>query len=298
MNIAFIVKGLIKNKISVISEIRQSFPAAEISETLRPYHAMELAKSAAENNFTHIIAVGGDGTLSEVVNGLMNSSNAAIPTVGLLSCGTANDFSKTAKLEGTLEHLKRIIKNNYSKKTDIGYIKYTDLNGKEAERYFINIADVGIGGYIVENINKSPKTLGPGMTYLMETLKAMFLYKRTRIRCESREFSWEGKTLSMVIANGKYFGSGLCIAPEAMLENGKLNIVILGNVTIPDYLKNLGKVKKGEKLIHPEVKYYQTEEIKIIPMEDKCPIDLDGEFIGYAPATFKIIPGKIPFLRD
>ncbi len=126
----------------------------------------------------------------------------------------------------------------------------------------------------------------------------MLTYKRSYVKFNSDEFRWDGKTLSMVIANGKYFGSGLCIAPDALISDGKFSIVILGDVTILDYLKNIHKVKKGIKITHPEVFYKQSEEVEIIPVESVCPIDVDGEFIGYAPARFTVIKGRINFLMD
>lgn len=308
MKVAFIVKGLIKKKEYVFSEIRKFFPEEEIFETAHAGHAVDLARICVAENYSHIIAVGGDGTLSEVVNGMLLQEREKLPFLGLLTCGTANDFSKTVRLHGkeseSISRLKNLIEKNSIKKIDIGNIRFTGKSGEPGERYFINIADIGIGGYIVEKINKSHKIFGPDATFFIETLKAMFAYRRTRVKCVFKEssggadFRWEGKTLSLVVANGKYFGSGLCIAPDAELSDGKLNMVVLGDVTIMDYLKNLGKVKRGEKIIHPEVFYRETEQVEIIPMESKCPVDLDGEFIGYAPATFEILPGKINFLTE
>lgn len=297
MKIIFIVKGLLRNKTSLIQEIKTNFRGSEIVETTRAFHAVELAKNAVEENYSHLIAVGGDGTLSEVVNGMLLSGREHLPVLGLLAFGTANDFSKTAGLNGSITQLKNLIEKNEHTKIDIGQIRFTDVNQKPAERYFINIADIGIGGCIVENINKSKKLLGANGTFFMETLKAMFSYRRTKVKYSSEEFQWEGKTLSMVIANGKYFGSGLCIAPDASLSDGKFGTVILGDVTIIDYLRNLSGVKKGKKIINPEVFYKKTSALEIIPMEASCPIDVDGEFIGYAPALFKVLPKKIDFLK-
>lgn len=296
MRISFIVKGLIKNKDRLFGEIRNFFPGAEIFETTHSFHAVELARNAVVNASSHIISVGGDGSLSEVVNGIMLSGDKNLPVIGLLPYGTANDFSKSVNLNDGLKQLRELVDRKTTRKIDVGSVFFTDRNGKAAERYFVNIGDIGIGGFIVENINKSSKMLGANMTFFLETLKAMFTYQRTKVKCVCKEFSWEGKTLSMVMANGKYFGSGLCIAPDAALDDGKLNIVILGDVTVIDYLKNISRLKRGEKIIHPEVFYRETDEIEITPLESKCPIDLDGEFIGYAPAKFKILPAKIDFL--
>ena len=297
MKTAFIIKGTLKAK-PLFKELESNFSAYAIFETKRAAHAIELAKDAVEKNYTHIIAVGGDGTLSEVVNGMLLSGKKNLPVLGCLSYGTANDFCKTARLNGTVRQLKNLIEKNSVKKVDAGKVSFTDKNGNSAERYFINIGDIGIGGCIVENINNSSKILGANGTFFLETVKTLFTYKKTRMKCRCEEFEWEGKTLSMVMANAKYFGSGLCIAPDAKLDDGKFSIVVLGDVTIIDYLKNLNKLKRGEKFIHPEIFYKETNEIKITPLEGKVPIDLDGEFIGYAPAIFKVVPAKINFLME
>lgn len=297
MKIAFIAKGTIKNQ-KINKELSNTFANSEIFETKSAGHAIELAKNAVEKNFTHIIAIGGDGTLSEVVNGMMLAAKEKLPALGCLPFGTANDFVKTAKINGNFSQLSNLIEKNSIKKIDVGKVFFTDKNGNSAERYFINIGDIGIGGFIVENINNSRKILGANGTFFLETLKAMFTYKRTKVKCKCNEFEWEGKTLSMVMANGKYFGSGLRIAPDAELSDGKFGIVILGDLTVLDYLKNINKLKRGEKIIHPQVFYRETNEIEITPLENKCPIDLDGEFIGYAPAIFRILPQKISFLME
>lgn len=298
MKISFIVKGLIRNKAPLFREIKNFFPDAEIFETAHAGHAVDLAASCAAENYSHVIAVGGDGTLSEVVNGMLKQEREKLPSLGLLTCGTANDFSKTAGLDGTLKQLKNLVEKEATAKIDIGQIRFTGINNKPAVRYFINIADIGIGGCIVENINKSNKILGANGTFFFETLKAMFSYRRSKVKFVSKEFQWEGKTLSMVIANGKYFGSGLCIAPDASLDDGQFSVVILGDITVIDYLKNISRVKKGQKINNPEVFYKGSDNISITPLEASCPIDLDGEFIGYAPATFTILPGKINFLME
>ncbi len=296
MKISFIVKGLIKKKAKLLEEIKTFFPGSQVFETSHAGHAVELAANAVKANFTHIIAVGGDGTLSEVVNGMASTGNDSLPVLGLLSYGTANDFSKTAGLDGSVKQLKELLFKNSVSKIDIGHVKFLGMDRLPAERFFINIGDIGIGGYIVENINKSKKKLGADMTFFLETLKGLFRYKKTKVKCRFNGFEWEGNTLSIVIANGKYFGSGLCISPDSTITDGKFGIVILGNVTVIDYLKNLSKIKRGEKMQHAEVFYKEANEIDIIPEESSCSIDLDGEFIGYAPATFKIIPARINFL--
>ena len=111
-------------------------------------------------------------------------------------------------------------------------------------------------------------------------------------------FQWEGPILSLCMANGRYFGSGICIAPQADVSDGMIQLVIMGNLSLIDYLKNMPKIKKGEILEHPEVHYEQVHTCRIVTLEGECPVDMDGEFIGYAPIELRVHKHVLKFLRE
>lgn len=302
MKILFLAKALIKNKKSFFRDFenaKRSFTAngwvIDLWETHYAKHAIELARKAAEENYTHVISVGGDGTLSEVVNGLLHANVSKLPVIGLLPYGTANDFAKTSGAKRGIGLILNAIREKKWKKIDIGKAKF-GKDGGDMTRYFINISDVGIGGHIVQKINQSSKMLGPDLTFMIETLKALVGYKHKSIRCETHDRVWEGKSLAIVISNARFFGSGLCIAPDALLDDGKFDVVILGNVTVRDYLMNLRNLKKGKKLSHPGISYHKADEIKIFSPDGSIPVDMDGELAGYTPVTYSVLPGKIDFI--
>jgi diacylglycerol kinase family enzyme len=172
-----------------------------------------------------------------------------------------------------------------------------DQNDQEASRYFINIADVGIGGVAAKMLNKSSRLLGASFTYHKVILQSFFSYKPVKIALKSADYSWNGEILSLCMANGRYFANGMCIAPEANISDGKIQLVIMGKVSILDYILNLSKIKRGIALEHPEVTYVKVDSCTIEAEELTCPIDMDGEFVGYAPLQLSIKKHSLMFLK-
>lgn len=151
---------------------------------------------------------------------------------------------------------------------------------------------------VVKKVNESSKFLGADLTYTKSILQAFFTYKHSKVRLTSDNFQWEGPILSLCMANGRYFGSGICIAPQAEVADGQIEIVIMGNVSIMDYLKNMSKIKKGKILEHPEIRYEQVRSCRIEALDAECPVDMDGEFIGYTPIELNIKEHALNFLRE
>lgn len=300
--ITFNIHGGLKKKDELKNKINQRLSdqfEIQYFQTGASGDGIHLARIAVEGQTDYLISVGGDGMLNEVINGYMNVVNKVNkPIVGLLPYGTGNDFSKTVGIRKDIEQLAQLIENNCNKPVDIGEIKYRLETGETKTRYFINITDLGIGGHVVKIVNQSSKFLGPNLTYKKAIIQSFFSYKYKKIRLTSDSFQWEGPILSLCMANGRYFGSGMCIAPQADVSDGLIQLVIFGNISLLDYLKNIPKVKKGELLLHPEVYYEQVRSCRIEPLDGDCPVDMDGEFIGYAPIELKVHKGALRFLME
>ena len=255
-------------------------------------HAVELARQATEDGCHYLIAVGGDGTLHEVINGVMQSSTTEYPIIGLLPYGSANDFARTAAISKSIEVLIELIQTKSTRKIDLGKIEL--LPSKEIH-YFINIAGVGLGPEVVRNMEQSTGILGTDFHYFQNIIKGFLRYKKKHINCTTDSWLWQGKLLQMAVANGRYFGRAICIAPDAKLDDGQFQLAIFGDLSIWDYLKNLGKLKKGIKIKHPQVKYHQAREL-IIECDTPCGIEANGEYVGLTPARLSIQPSTISFL--
>lgn len=265
-----------------------------VKETTAMGDATVIAMNMADSGCTHIIAVGGDGTLNETVNGVKKSTKPHCK-VGMLTYGTANDFARTIQAPKSLKKLLQLIEKGNSKKLDLGLIeqKVGDLT---YTRYFINIADLGIGAEVVKRVNGSSKFFGSDVTFFSAIVRTFFSYTNQPILCEADNWKWEGKINSLVIANGRYFGSGLCIAPEADPCDGKFSIMISGDIGLSDYLKNVSKIRKGKVLDHPKVEYKVARKLRITSPSLGCFIEADGEFIGGVPVMVSVVDRGIDFI--
>jgi len=298
--ISFIIHGKIKRKETLRKKILEVLPSGfEISflETQRARHATELTLQALTSGADYAIAVGGDGLLNEVINGYMQCPEAVRrkTAVGIFPAGTGNDFCKTIGIKADFRQLAKLLESASVKPIDVCHMRFLDVNLKPAERYFNNIADIGIGGYASQRVNSSSKILGATLSYVKAIVLTFLSYRHRRVRITAENFRWEGKVLLAVMANGKFFGSGLCIAPQAEPDDGKMQLVLLANVTLFDYLKHQGEVRRGEIILHPEVQYLQSSWCSVEPLEE-CTIDMDGEFAGYGPLEARVLEKSVRFL--
>ncbi|MDF1551208.1 MAG: diacylglycerol kinase family lipid kinase [Bacteroidales bacterium] len=260
-------------------------------------HAIDLTLEAIQENADFIIAAGGDGTINEVVNGVMRATEEQRQKiiVGLFPLGTGNDFARTSKMAKSVKELSAHIVNGVHKNIDLGLVEYYDNEGVKQNRYFDNIAEIGVGAKTVEIVNKSSKTLGGTLTFFLGVLRAFLGYKRQSVRIKTNDFQWVGKIVAVCVANGQYFGSGLGIAPGARLDDGQLSLVVIGNIRIIHFLWYLPKLRKLQKIIHPEVHYHKIDTCEIFS-EVKYPVEMDGENIGFTPFSAKVVPNAIKIL--
>ena len=301
--IAFLVNGTLQNKSQIIHNAKKEFGEYEVTilESLHQSHLIALAHQALNEGNRILVVAGGDGSTNEVVNGIAeyakeintdqyNWQKIDNIRLGILPCGTGNDFTKTIQIDNDIARLHTLINLDQYQKCDIGFARFFDKDKKEATRYFLNITDVGMGGIVVEKLERKLPFLSRSFSYNLSIASTFLTYDKARVRADSKDFNYEGRVMNCIISNGKYFGNGLGIAPDASVYDGKFNIVILGNINFIDYLKNLGEVKKCKRIVHEEVKYYTTDELSIVsPDNTAMPIDMDGEFIGYAPLICKNI---------
>ncbi|MEM7087144.1 MAG: diacylglycerol kinase family protein [Bacteroidota bacterium] len=299
MKIVFVVNNKNNRLAKVLPKLKEfgqpaNAESVKFISTQREKHAIPLAREAAENGCDYLVAIGGDGTLHEVVNGLLQSNIPAreYPAIGLLPFGSANDFARTVGVSNAIEDLMELIRSHSVRQIDLGKII---IHQTQQTRYFINIAGVGLGPEVVQSLEASSSVLGPGFNYFKHIIKGFFSYVKKEVSCSSGTWQWEGKLLQMAVANGRYYGNGICTAPDANLNDGQFQVAIFGDLSIWDYLKNNGNLKKGVKISHPQVSYQNANEV-FIESNDACGIEADGEYVGFAPATISVLPKAIRFL--
>lgn len=267
----------------------------DVSFTAKPGQATELTRNALRSGATRIVAVGGDGTVNEVVNGFFDDEKAVAPgsELGVLCRGTGCDFIKTLdipKIDAV--GVERLLTGT-PRPIDIGRARFVSLDGEDVMRYFINIAEAGIGGEVATKVNHSSKAAGGFLTFLGATLGTFLGHSN-----HPAEVIIDGKYVrslplcNVVIANGRYFGGGMKIIPHADLSDGKLDVLVMGDFNAAELFANVAKVYQGTHLGHPKVELFVAESIRITSAV-RLPLDLDGESPGTTPAEFDVVPRAI-----
>lgn len=273
---------------------KDDFFDVQILTTSKPKQAIHFAKSASDDGFDFVIAVGGDGTCNEVVNGIMASENSENVIFGIIPNGTGNDFHK---MLGEFDPRKFVefLKNNISQPIDI-----IQLKSEKGSYFALNIAGIGFDGHVVQTLESFRNTIRMKgkFAYALAILKSFSTFKKVQVEINSLEYQYNGKLLLMAVCNGQAFGHGLFIHPHAHINDGKLNVTVLGNVSFLDYVKNLGKLKRGEFITHPEVKYFQTESISLHAKDKQLFTEVDGENCGTDSFSYSVRKDAIRLVWD
>jgi YegS/Rv2252/BmrU family lipid kinase len=264
----------------------------DFSLTKRRNHATCLTREALHNGFDRIIAVGGDGTLNEVINGFFDYNQKINPqaTIGYYPSGTGEDFSlslgiKKLSPQGHVDHLL----DGKIKVIDIGQAVFHQENSKTAIRNFINESSLGFGAIVAKLSNQSSKALGGKTTFILIVLRCLFSLRayKMRIMVDNLDF-FNGRALIATISNGRYFGGSMMIAPMAKIDDRQLEVVVVGQMGRLEVIANLPSIYKGKHLANPKIKHFYGKEI-VITADEPIGIEMDGEAVGITSASFKII---------
>jgi YegS/Rv2252/BmrU family lipid kinase len=269
----------------------------EIFLTENKKHAIYLTRDCLKNGFDRIIAVGGDGTFNEVVNGFFENNNLINKNakLGFIPSGTGSDFIKTLNIPKSYKDAIDIIEKNNYKKIDIGLVHFS-INSKKSYRYFINIADVGIGGEVVDRVNKKTKILGGFISFLIATLETVLEYENKSVKViidNNKEL--ELKINNIVVGNGKYFGGGMKILPYANPFDSYFDIAIIGNISKIEFFLNVPKVYFGKNIYDRNIFFEKAKNVKVFSNQE-IKLDIDGEQEGFCPVEFELIPECIKVL--
>ncbi len=289
--IAFIIKSGKENKQSLAAWINRARQQFEVSTYITEYagHALTLTVEAIASGAGKIVAVGGDGTLNEIINAIIASGKTNTPVM-FLPAGTANDWGKTMRPPSDPEmFVSRLLSEG--KLVDIGKISW----GSSDIHYFVNVADAGMGAQVVKEVKHMKWKLSADIKFLLAILKVFFRFKNESIECIiDGKMTYSGLARTVVIANGKYFGSGLCIAPDALPDDGKFEVVIIGDVSVIEYLKYVPSLRSGKFIHHPKVHYHKGREVLIHTRSFQT--EADGELIHQGDMKFNIEEKSITML--
>ena len=245
----------------------------------------------------NLIVLGGDGTTNEVVNGIF--SQTAVPyseiCLGSIPMGTANDWNRYYGWENDYKaSIERLLKHNITKQ-DVGVVTFTE-NGDRKTKYFINSIGFGFDAEIVKMTNSlSHEQRGKEITYLLSLLKCLLKCKKHNVTIESNDFNFNGKVLSISIANGKYSGGGMQQTPDAIINDGAYDISIFGDIGKFFVIRNVSKLYNStiKQITNKNVVFARTE--NNIKVTYDCPTiaETDGEIIGDSPYEISMIKGGL-----
>jgi len=250
----------------------------------RPGHLTELAREAAADADL-LVAVGGDGTVNEVVNGIAGLD----VELALIPRGTGGDFVRTFGIPRKLDRAVEVALRGRTRAIDLGRGRYRSWAGEDEESYFANIASAGMSGAIAKRTNETSKALGGKVSYAWATVAVFSRWRSDEVRVRVDGTEQAGRMHDVIVANGRYLGGGMKMVPEAEPDDGLLDVLLIGDLTKRDLLLTMPKTYRGKHLPHPKATLLRGTTVEIDAPEP-LPVELDGEQPGTTPVRFEIVP--------
>ena len=252
-----------------------------------PGHLGVLAREAALGGASLLIVVGGDGSVNETANGLAGVQDP--PEIALVPRGTGWDFSRTFGIPRGIEAAARVALDGEVRWIDLGAVTYRTWSGEDARSIFANVASAGMSGAIAQRANDTTKGLGGKASYLWATFAVFARWAATDVRITVDAERREGRMFDVVVANGRFFGGGMRICPEAEPDDGVFDVLTIGDVTKRDLVLTMPKIYRGTHLPHPKAELLRGRVVSV-ESDGPIPIQLDGEQPGTTPARFEVLP--------
>jgi len=271
----------------------------EVARTTRPLEATEIAQRNVLASRPVVVAVGGDGTLNEVVNGFFRNG-APIPTttkLAMVPLGTGGDFRRTLRIPVDTRQAVEVLRSGMVRKLDAGCVTYTNADGSTGVRHFINIADAGLGGDVVSIVGNGTKRFGAA-TYTVAGLRALIGFKNKPMTVDVDGAAFQlPKAQQVVIANCQFFGGGMQMAPSASPTDGVFDVILIKNAGKIETMRGMNDIRSGKHLDqnNPKMELMYGKRVSVSSPE-KVKLDIDGEAVGFLPALFEIQPGAIEFI--
>ena len=292
-------RGRTRKKWEQIKEALKTFiKEFKYEFTEKPAQATEISRTAIREGSEMIVGVGGDGTINEIANGFFDGKTLINPqaVLGIVPSGTGCDFSKSLHIPSSLKLALNVLTQAPSLAIDIGKASFLAHSGYKEERYFLNVADFGFGGEVLKRMNQN-KAKRKAASYFKSTLATFFYYrnKSIKLKIDNEEIP-RGEYLIGAISNGRIFGKGMKIAPNAKLDDELFDIVLVKGMKVMEFLMNVWRIYAGTHLSHPKILFHRGKKIEAIPEDtnEDVLIEIDGEQVGKLPATFEIVPRSIP----
>jgi diacylglycerol kinase family enzyme len=282
--------------------IDRAFGDWSLRVTDGPGHAEELAREAVDSGVDIVAAVGGDGTCSDVVNGMFAGDRPLSRRVifTIVPWGTGSDLARSIRAPKSLGDALWVAATGMTLPADVGYLNYVDAEGRDRERVFINVAGFGANGDVVHRANRSSKRLGGRATFFKALVGTLANYKPGRIRLDwegpDGPGTWEGSMLSTFVANGAFCGGGMWVGRGGSMHDGHLDLLLMPEMGLAKSLKDVWRLYDGSAAKVPEVLRARVRSLRAESTEPRgAPIllDVDGEQPGRLPVQIRVLPGAL-----
>ena len=284
----------------IASELAAHFGAFHRKFTSGPGQGTELAAAAASQGAKLIIACGGDGTISEVANGILSAGTET--ELGILPSGTGGDFRRTLEIPARAADAAKILRNGRTRQIDVGRVTYAKADGAPESRFFVGVASFGMSADVIMRVKEGgpewlpatgPKWLKGRVAFGLAMVKAAVKTEPTRVVVQLDDQPAKQMTVvNLCIANARYFGGGMKIAPQAKLADGEFDVVSIGDLGAARILASAPRLYLGSHLSLSEVGHALAKKIFARPVDEKqlVELEIDGELLGHLPATFQNLP--------
>lgn len=237
-----------------------------------------------------LVAVGGDGTLNEAVNGLLRAGGAA--ELATIPLGTGMDFVRTHGIPTKFDDAVRTAADGATRAIDVGRVSFRRWDGGEDERYVANVGSVGMSAAVAQRANGMSKALGGRATFFYALVRVFFEWQNTVVTVELDGDRREARLHDVIVANGEWHGGAMHLAPEARPDDGLFDVVLIGDINKLDFVTTSPKIYSGKYIAHPKVEVVRTKAVRVDAAE-RLPIELDGEQVGTTPVRFEVVPGAL-----
>lgn len=253
-------------------------------------HLSTLAREAALGGAGLLVVVGGDGSVNEAVNGLAGIDTP--PAVAILARGTGWDFIRTFGIPRDAEQAADVALHGRTVEVDLGRVTFKAWDGSDGVSWFANVASAGMSGAIAQRANTTTKALGGKASYLWATFAVFAGWSPTETRISVDGEIRGGRMYDVVVANGRFFGGGMKMCPDADPADGLFDVLTIGDVTRRDLVQTMPKIYRGTHLPHPKAELLRGATVTI-ETDTPVPVELDGEQPGTTPARLELVPGSL-----
>lgn len=258
----------------------------------RPGGVASLVARAAREGAGLVVVVGGDGTVHEAVNGLLQSDADTVPELAVLPQGTGDDLARGLGIPGGLDEALAVITDGRTRTVDVGRARYTAADGSTRESFFASMAGTGMSGAVARRLNVTTKALGGRVSSLIATLAVFRRWKNVEMSIEIDGESRRALIEDVLVGNTEFHNGGMRLCPGATPDDGLLDALIIGDISKKDLALTLPKLYRGTHLPHPMAELRRARTISI-DAATPLPVELDGEQPGTTPVRFDVEPGAL-----